>query len=127
MTGPSRSVPGLLAGLLVVVSGCAPQAASPEGSKDFAPFRVSSLPEDAQRTFVDFGGKLHLVGYSVSPTDRAGPGDAVTLKLYWKPVGKLEKGWSLFTHLENVHALQLWNFDKDGAFRGILAGKPEGL
>jgi hypothetical protein len=86
------------------------------------------LPADVpHRTFVDFGGKLHLLGFAVSPENAAGPGSPVHLKLYWQRVGELGEGWGLFTHLENEGGRQLANLDREGALRKAIAGKPEGV
>lgn len=109
-------------------TGARPESEA-KGTEEIAASVLDRLPEDvAHRTFVDFGGKLHLVGYDVSPSTNAGPGDTIRLKLYWKPVSRLEPGWNLFTHLEDDRTHQLWNFDRQGAFRNFLgANMPIGL
>ncbi len=114
---------------LALASACACTPASPpEKQEDLAPFAQDRLGDDVKTTtFVDFGGKVQIVGYDVSPEGTARPGDAIHLTLYWKRSGQLEPGWGLFTHLEDERGRQIGNFDREGAFRGAIAGKPEGL
>jgi hypothetical protein len=129
MKGRSHWVRGLLPGLLfVVTASCAAPAAKEDATEGLAPYVVPRVPESAKRTFVDFGGKLHLVGYEIEPEGKVGPGQSLTLKLYWKVVGRLGPNWNLFTHLEGERGEQLWNYDREGAFRGFVSGKmPAGL
>lgn len=108
--------------LAVCTASCSGNPSSGAGGgSDLSTNTVATLPEAAHRTFVDFGGKVHLLGYELSP-ESGGPGDTLQLKLYWKVVSRLAPGWSLFTHLEDDSARQLWNFDREGAFRGALGG-----
>jgi len=61
---------------------------------------LESLPaEEQQRTYVDFEGKVRLVGYEAQPDRAIRPGESIQLKLYWQSVAPLGPGWSLFTHL----------------------------
>ena len=61
---------------------------------------LDSAPADAgQRSYVDFEGKVRLVGYEVKPERPIHPGDSIQLKMYWQSVASLGPGWSLFTHL----------------------------
>jgi hypothetical protein len=86
------------------------------------------VPADATPTFIDFGGKIQVVAYSVSPTGKVGPGESIDLTLYWKPVAALGPGWNFFTHIESDSGKQLGNYDSEGALRGWLKGKmPDGL
>lgn len=99
-----------------------------ESGEDLAAFAHGSLPEEVKnRTLVDFGSKVELVGYDVSPEGTARPGTALHLTLYWKRSGDLGPGWGLFTHLEDERGRQIGNFDREGAFRGAVSGKPSGL
>jgi hypothetical protein len=107
--------------------GCTPPAKQGEAA-DLGARPTERLPSDvAHTTFVDFGGKVQIVGYDVSPQGDARPGTKVTVKLYWRRTGALEPGWSLFTHLEDDRGRQIANLDREGAFRAALGGKPEGL
>jgi len=112
---------------LATAAACTP-ARKGESAEELAPFAHDRLPDDVKnRTFVDFGSKLNLVGYDVSPEGRATPGAPIHLTLYWKRSGDLDPGWGLFTHLEDDRGRQIGNFDRDGAFRSALATKPAGL
>ena len=112
---------------LATTAACTP-AQKVESGEDLAAFAHGSLPEEVKnRTLVDFGSKVELVGYDVSPEGTARPGTALHLTLYWKRSGDLGPGWGLFTHLEDERGRQIGNFDREGAFRGAVSGKPSGL
>jgi hypothetical protein len=124
MTRPSSFLVWLS---LAVATACAP-ADKQEAAADLAGFAHERLPEDVKHpTFVDFGSKITLVGYEVSPEDSARPGESVRLKLYWRRTGRLDPGWAFFTHLEDERGRQISNFDREGAFRGAINGKQGGL
>jgi hypothetical protein len=125
----SVSTQGLTAAVVLAgVLGCAPASKQAEPNASLAPYAHDRLADDVQHpTFVDFGGKVHLVGYDVSPEGVAAPGKQVTLKLYWQRSGDLQPGWGLFTHLEDDLGRQVRNFDREGAFRKELGAKPDGL
>lgn len=107
--------------------GCTPTP-KPGDTADLGVRPAERLPADVKHTtFIDFGGKVQIVGYEASPDADAPPGSKVTVKLYWRRSGALEPGWSLFTHLEDDRGRQIANLDREGAFRGALSGKPEGL
>jgi hypothetical protein len=113
---------------LATASACACTPVKQGGQEDLAPFAHDRLADDVKTTtFVDFGSKVQLVGYDISPQRTAKPGDAIHLTLYWKRGGPLDPGWGLFTHLEDDQGRQIGNFDREGSFRSALAGKPEGL
>ena len=145
--GKPASMRKIAAGLAIVASSatsaCTAAEKPPEGTADFATFVVPALPESAHPTLIDFGGKVHVVGYEVSPVGSVRPSEAVTMKLYWERVGALQPwssgneaegepaadatGWGLFTHLEDDYGRQLRNFDREGAFRGKVSGAKAGL
>jgi hypothetical protein len=59
-------------------------------------------PSVAQRTAIDFEGKLLLLGYELEPRDRIRAGDTLKLKLYWKvlaPLAETDDGadWVIVT------------------------------
>ena len=107
--------------------GCAPADKPEEAAAKVAPFAHEGLPAEGHATFVDFGGKVQLVGFDVSPDLEASPGTTVKAKLYWRRTNALEPGWSLFTHLEDDRGQNIANLDKQGPFRTALATVPEGL
>lgn len=114
--------------LALALSGCAaPNEAS--AASELAPFLVREIPETAHRTFIDFGGKMQLVAYEMTPDGNAGPGQKVNVKLYWRRVSTVAPGWALFTHLTDVRGERgapLRNLDEVGEFRKWLSGKAPG-
>ncbi|HYO95236.1 MAG TPA: hypothetical protein VER33_12025 [Polyangiaceae bacterium] len=96
----SRSA--LIAGSLFLASACS--ESSPKAGAELDPaaaaYVLRSLPRDVgQRAFIDFGGRAHLVGYTLTPSDVAPPGSTVKLTLYWRSVAPLGEGWSPVTQL----------------------------
>lgn len=87
---------------LVLGAGCAEQAVAPRAA-DPSPIgtEVRALPETATPTFVDFGGKVRLVGYQVSGELPARAGSELALDLYWESAGSIEPGWALTTELRS--------------------------
>lgn len=96
----SRSA--LCAALGVSASACQTSAPAAKAEVDpaLSQYVLSELPKDVpHRTYLDFGGKVALVGYAVEPDGVAAPGSHVKLTLYWQSLGQLGPGWGLFTHL----------------------------
>jgi hypothetical protein len=84
---------------------------------------LDEVPSDVDnRTFVDFGGKVHLVGYKVEPASIVRPGDTFKLTLYWRSVAPLSQGWGLFTHLTSPRG-RLDNPDNIGPLRDNASGE----
>jgi len=107
--------------LLGLASGCA-SAPTDEGQSKLDPsleqYVLPSVPADVKnRTLVDFGGAVHLVGWELNPADQAKPGSRLKLKLYWRSVKRLSPGWSLFTHLVAPGAPLPYAFDGEGPLR----------
>jgi hypothetical protein len=76
------------------------------------------LPANVQhRTFINFGDKLHLVGYDVEPSGVVAPGSRVTLRLYWRVVGPVAKGWTLQTHITDASGQLKLDADNIGVLR----------
>jgi hypothetical protein len=116
MTGDAMRTIALLGGL-----ACACVSPGSAESQKIDPaiqqFVLSEVPADVPNpTFVDFGGKVHLVGYEVSPKDRAAPGSTITIKLYWRSVKKVARGVHLFTHLTGSDG-KIHEFDYVGSLR----------
>ncbi|HVW25113.1 MAG TPA: hypothetical protein VHC69_07055 [Polyangiaceae bacterium] len=108
-------------------AACTP-AQKGDSAEDLASFAHDGLPDGVKNpTRVDFGSKIELVGYDVSPEGVARPGTSLHVTLYWQRSGDLDPGWGLFTHLEDDLGRQIGNFDREGAFRSALSGKPSGL
>lgn len=106
---------------LVLTSGCAPsgpQASAKKPDEKLAPFVLNRLPDTVEHsTYLDFGGKVQLVGYDISPSDVARPGSSISLTLYWQRTGTLDKGWGLFTHILDERGRQIAQRDSSGPLR----------
>jgi hypothetical protein len=109
--------------LAAAALGCASPAAQPaETDASLSAYVLDAVPTDVQnRTLIDFGGAVHLVGYDLSPADKAAPGSTLHLKLYWRSVKKLSPGWSLFTHVVSADAPKPYAFDNVGALRQAVS------
>ena len=102
----------------VLLGACAGPGEVPKVDDAIAASVLSEVPTDVQnRTLVDFGGAVQLVGWDLTPSDRAAPGSTVHLKLYWRSVKQLSPGWKLFTHVKTVDAPKPYQFDDVGSLR----------
>jgi hypothetical protein len=77
---------------------------------------LDTVPADATKTDVDFKGKVHLVGYKVTP-EVAGPGTPVKLVYYWRCDEPVEQGFRLFTHLQHEGKDRFEGLDDVGPLR----------
>ena len=106
---------------LVLTSSCttpAPQASPKKLDEKLEPFVLSKLPDTVEHsTYLDFGGKVQLLGYDISPGDVAPPGSKISLTLYWQRTGTLDKGWGLFTHILDERGRQIAQRDSSGPLR----------
>ncbi|MEZ4227225.1 MAG: hypothetical protein R3B13_40170 [Polyangiaceae bacterium] len=109
------------AALTLLATACTntePSAPPPELQPSLRAYVLDEVPSDVDnRTFVDFGGKVHLIGYKIEPSGIVRPGQSVKMTLYWRSVAPLTKGWRLFTHLTSPGGSRLENFDKFGPLR----------
>jgi hypothetical protein len=82
---------------------------------------LDAVPADIEtRTFIDFEGKVQIVGYSLEPKGVIKPGDTVKLTTYWTLSSKLGPSWKLFTHLVDASGKRLTgggNIDNVGPLR----------
>ena len=109
----------IVMGLLATV-GCAdkPQKAPEPVPAALATHVLDDIPSDlTDRTFIDFGGKVHIVGAKLTPAGIVRPGEKMRLVLYWRSVEPLTPGWSLFTHVVNARGQRLENVDNVGPLR----------
>lgn len=108
--------------LVLAASGCAAPGAAPKVDPSISTQVLSEVPSDVQnRTLVDFGGAIHLVGWDLTPADGpAKPGSTLHLKLYWRSVKALSPGWKLFTHVLVADAPKPYAFDDEGKLRQKL-------
>lgn len=90
-----------LAGALAFACAAPPTTESEKAGEEFQKLAVSAVPTDVRNpTFVDFGGKVHLLGWEVSPQGgTAAPGSAISAKFYWRAVKKVPSCYRLYTHL----------------------------
>ena len=64
-----------LLGALVFACASPPSSDAEKVAPEFQKFALSAVPTDVKNpTFVDFGGKVHLVGWEVSPGERRSAG-----------------------------------------------------
>ena len=112
----------MLLGLGLAVGCGSPSQTGPEPTKELDPslqaFVLDKLPKTVQHeTYLDFGGKVQLLGYDISPSDVAPPGSKISLTLYWQRTGSLDKGWGLFTHILDARGRQIAQYDSSGPLR----------
>jgi hypothetical protein len=89
-----------LLGALAFACASPPSSDGEKAASEFQKFALSAVPTDVKTpTFVDFGGKVHLVGWEVSPVGVAAPGSTISLKLYWQSVKKAPLCYRLYTRL----------------------------
>lgn len=98
--------------------GCsAEQTAAGKPDPALLALETRTLPADSARTtFIDFGGKVALVGYELGSAGPASAGNELSLTLYWQASAALEPGWELATEvLSNGKVLET---RAEGALRG---------
>jgi hypothetical protein len=94
---------GVLA--LLAAVGCAQSSsqegeARPELSAELTSLILTEAPSDLPNPlFIDFGGKVALLGYALEPSNLAAPGSKISLKLFWRCSSKLAEGYKLYTEL----------------------------
>lgn len=104
LTGGLQNV--LLGGAFALGLACSACQAAPAPAAvetldpALAQYVLTDVPSDLpNRSYLDFGGKVALVGYAIEPKGVAVPGSHVKLTLYWQSLSPLGPGWGLFTHL----------------------------
>lgn len=102
---------------VLALVGCTELERTDEAAgEQLAAHQVARLPkEGVTSTFVDFGGKVHLVGYAVEPT-AVHPGAEVKVRLYFRSVAPLDKGVHLITYL--IQGRKADAFESGGPLRG---------
>lgn len=111
---------GLVLGLGLLVGCNAPGTTADAKKLDpkLEQYVLTRLPKTVeQETYLDFDGKVQLLGYDISPKDVAPPGSKISLTLYWQRTGTLDEGWKLFTHLLDAQGRQIAQYDKSGPLR----------
>lgn len=112
---------------LATLSGCQPvpaEIAPEKPSAGLERYVLTKVPADiSHRTFIDFEGKAHLIGYDLEPQGKVSAGTKLALKLYWQSQSKLGQGWKLFTHLLGDHGEILASYDDVGPLRQQNGGE----
>ena len=85
----------LISGLLALgTSSCRAEEKPEKPGAEFAGYVLSDVPKDVENPmFIDFGGKVHLVGYNIEPKGIVTPGSKVKLTLFWRSHQRLGPGW----------------------------------
>lgn len=101
--------------------GCAPNSPSDaQVDEALSSYVLDRAPAEIEHPrFIDFGGKVRLLGYDGGPTGEARPGEPIKIKMYWAVADSLRPGWRLFTHLLNEYGAQIDNFDNRGPLREL--------
>jgi Carbohydrate family 9 binding domain-like len=85
----------------------------------------SSLPKDLTPLGQVFGGVVELVGAQiVSPPQAVKPGGRVEVKLVWRKLGAVPRGFRLFTHVLDEAGERILNLDATGALRKTEREEP---
>jgi hypothetical protein len=120
---------GLAFSLILSAVGCAKAPDEPAAGAETAVdpalevHVLDSVPSDIESPiFVDFEGKVHLIGYEIEPKGVVSPGSKLKLTLYWRSVAPLGPEWSLFTHLLSGSGKKFGNVDNEGPLRRLKPG-----
>lgn len=120
------------AGVLLGVAGCAQKDEKPALSEaqkaQIAALVADAPPPGLKSVDVNFGDKIHLVGYSISPKQaQYPPGTELKVTFLWRCDKPLEQGYRLFTHLVSQNGARLGNADKLGPLRSLEGKGPSPL
>ncbi len=95
----------------------APAPAPPARRSSWVPSFVSTTaPRPSHPLDVTFSDRVRLLGYDLGATDPVTPGDRVTVTWYWACVAPVERGWQLFTHLDDAEGPRT-SVDHEGEVR----------
>lgn len=101
------------------VAGCAKKP--PELSR----LELASLPKDLTPLGQVFGGVVELVGARlVSPPQAVKPGGRVEVRLVWRKLGSVPRGYRLFTHVLDEAGERILNLDATGPLRKAEREEP---
>lgn len=86
---------GWTLGLLWALCGCAgPPAEDSESREAYLPLEVKPMPKPLPgATLMDFGGRLHLIGYEIEASEPLQAGAPLSVTLYLRAVGDLSPGF----------------------------------
>ena len=110
--------------MVVTVGGPLTACSRAGGPADLVELATDTPPPGLSPLHLDFGGKIELVGASVTPQAREyAVGDALTVTLVWKPLAAIEPGWSIFTHVVGPKDMLVANLDGSGPLRQKYSGE----
>ena len=66
-----------------------------------APTRVWNVPPDFESASVEFGERVGLAGYVITPQTLA-PGETLTVRLAWQALAEMSTSYRIFVHLRDV-------------------------
>lgn len=61
---------------------------------------LTEAPTPQHKVGADFGGKIELIGFDVSPAQPVA-GQEATFTWYWKAKSKMKKNWKIFIHFDS--------------------------
>lgn len=103
-------------------------ALSEAQKQQLAALVLDAPPADIKSADVNFGDRVHLVGYAVSPKQaKYPPGTDIKITFVWRCDKPLEEGYRLFTHVVGTYGGRLINADKLGFLRSIDGKGPSPL
>lgn len=79
-------------------------------------FVSTTAPRPTHPLDVTFDGRVRLLGYDLGTTAPVAPGDRVTVTWYWACLAPVERGWQLFTHLDDAEGPRA-SVDREGEVR----------
>ncbi len=105
---------------LVLSSACVQErrALSQAEREQLRPFVTQTAPTPAHALDIQFGSKIKLIGYDVTP-ERARAGEAITITWYWQALAAPGNGWQIFTHLGDPENTARINIDGEGLIRRL--------
>ncbi|MCC6216675.1 MAG: hypothetical protein IT376_17575 [Polyangiaceae bacterium] len=138
LRGAGAALRGAAAGasLLATVAGAAPAGcAAPAGAAaeepveaSLAPYVLEELPSDVpNRTFIDFEGKVQLLGWSLEPEGPLAPGSRAKLTMWWRCSADLPEPFALFTHVLAADGSRVMHLDDTGPLRARQGDGPQAL
>jgi len=122
-TSRPRVVAALLLGIVgnpALIGGCVERRElTAEERQEIARFVSETPPSPAQELRANLEGRVELLGYDVSQTPLV-KGTPATVTFYWKVNQTLDKGWKLFTHIDDGRSGDVrMNLDGEGPVRRL--------
>lgn len=115
----------VIVSLILVMSGCigGGKGLSADDKERLKAYVLDSPPADiAHKMDVNLENKVHLIGYKFEP-EIAPPGTEIKLTYYWRADETLDKGWTLFTHVQYQGSTRVDNLDNEGPLRTLKDGR----